>query len=367
MRSTSLLIPVLIFVMVMAWPASAEVTIGTSTTSSGNVYTTGSIYVMSTPAGASAVLDGGVAQLLTPGTFINLPPGQHAVTVAKPGYQAYSTTVNVSVGTTRNVLVTLDQVIMAGGISVTATPKGSGLYVDDIYQGATDLIVGNLEAGPHKVTVDEPGYQASTQMVTVVSGQVIPVSVTLVPENNPPTGDLQITSAPPGAVVYLDGNYKGFTPPNDKLDINDLPPGIYTISLTKLGYMDYSTSVTLPAGKIIQVSATMVPSPNLPSAATAEIVSSPSGAEVYIDNVYVGITPISFQNVTPGNYTIELNLQGYKSFTTSGTVQAGQDVHVIAELSLVSTPTPTAASSNPFMVVLALTIVCLAGYLVYRR
>jgi hypothetical protein len=360
------LIPVLIL-MVVASPAMAEVTIGTGTVSSGDVYTTGNIYVMSTPAGASAVLDGGVAQFLTPGTFTNVPPGQHAVTVAKPGYQSYTTTVNVSVGTTQNVLVTLDQVIMAGGISVSSTPRGSGLYVDDIYQGATDLIVGNLQAGPHKVTVVEPGYQTSTQMVTVVSGQVIPVSVTLVPESNPPTGDLQISSTPSGAVVYLDGNYKGFTPPNDKLDINDLAPGTYTITMTKLGYLEYSTSVTLPAGKIIQVSATLVPNPTPPDAASADVVSTPSGAEVYINNVYVGLTPISFQNVTPGSYTIELRLQGYNSFTTTGTVQAGQDVHVVAALSPVATPTPTAAPPSPFLVVIALGIVSLAGYLVYRR
>jgi hypothetical protein len=366
MRSLYPFIP-LIILMIVALPGLAEVTIGTGTVSTGNVYTTGNIYVMSTPAGASAVLDGGVAQLLTPGTFINVPPGQHLVIVAKPGYQSYSKTLNVSVGTTENVLVTLDQVMMAGGISVAATPKGSGLYVDDIYQGPTDLVVGNLEAGPHKVTVDEPGYQASTQTVTVISGQVVPVSVTLVPENNPPTGDLQISSTPSGAVVYLDGNYKGFTPPNDKLDINDLAPGTYTLSMTKLGYQDYSTSVTLPAGKIIQVSATLVPTPTPPSAASADIVSTPSGAEIYVDNVYVGITPLSFQNVTPGSYTIELRLQGYNPFTTAGTVQAGSDVHVVAALSPIATPTPTAAPPSPFLVIMALGIVCLAGYLVYRK
>jgi hypothetical protein len=369
MRNMQLLIPVLTFMMVAAWPALAEVTIGTGTVNSGNVYTTGNIYVMSTPAGASAVLDGGVSQLLTPGTFINVLPGKHLVIVAKPGYQSYSNTVNVSVGTTQNVLVTLDQVILPGGISVTSDPQGSGLSVDGIYQGPTDLIVGNLEAGPHKVTVAEPGYQTSNQTVTVISDQVIQVSATLVPENNPPTGDIQVSSTPSGAVVYLDSNYQGFTPPNDKLDINDLAPGIYTISLTKLGYQDYTTSVTLPAGKIIQVSANLVPSPTPPSAASADIVSAPSGAEVYIDNVYVGFTPISFQNVTPGSYTIELTLQGYNPFITAGTIEAGQDIHVIAALTPVSTPTPspTAAHTSPFLVVMALGIVSFAGYLVYRR
>ncbi len=355
-----------LLVLVIASPALGEVTIGTGTVSSGNVYTTGSIYVSSTPAGASAVLDGGSAQLITSGTFINVPPGQHSVMIAKPGYQSSTTMVDVSVGTTANVLVTLEQVINAGGISVSSTPKGSGLYVDNLYQGITDMIVGNLQPGPHKVMVAEPGYQSSTQNITVLSGQVVPASFTLVPESNPPTGDIRVTSTPSGAVVYLNGDYKGFTPPNDHLDINDLPPGTYTVALTRLGYLDYSTSVTLPAGALIAVNATLVPAPVPPTAATAEIVSTPSGAEVYVNNAFVGITPFVSQNVTPGTYTIELRLQGYTPFTTTGTVQAGQDVRVIAALTPVATPTPT-ASSHPLLSLLALAIIALAAGILCRR
>jgi hypothetical protein len=355
----------ILMALVLASPAFGQVTIGTGTASTGNVYTTGNIYVMSTPAGASAVLDGGSAQLLTPGTFKNVPPGQHAVVVAKPGYQSSTTMVNVSIGETANVLVTLGQVVMAGGISVSSTPRGSGLYVDNLYQGITNMIVGNLQPGPHTVTVTEPGYQASTQTVSVLPGQVIPVSFSLVPESSPPTGDLRVSSVPSGAVVYLNGNYQGFTPPGDYLDINDLAPGTYSVSLTRLGYLDYSTSVTLPAGKIIPVNATLVPSPVPPTVATAEILSTPSGAEVSINNAFVGFTPLVFQNVTPGTYSIELRLQGYEPFTTTGTVQAGQDVRVIAALTPVATPTPTAAPLHPVLSLLALGIV--AGLLVFRR
>jgi hypothetical protein len=228
------------------------------------------------------------------------------------------------------------------------------------------MIVGNLQPGPHKVSVAEPGYQASTQTVTVLSGQVVSASFTLVPENNPPTGDIRVTSTPPGAVVYLDGNYKGFTPPNDHLDINDLAPGTYTVSLTRLGYLDYATSVTLPPGKIITVNATLVPSPVTPTVATAEIVSTPSGAEVYINNAFVGITPLVSQNVTPGTYTVELKLPGYTPFSTTGTVQAGQDVRVIAALTPVATPTPT-TSLPPLLPILSLGIVALAACLVLRK
>ena len=47
------------------------------------VVQTGNIYVNSNPAGASAILDNGYAQLTTPGTFSSVSTGWHNVQVSK--------------------------------------------------------------------------------------------------------------------------------------------------------------------------------------------------------------------------------------------------------------------------------------------
>lgn len=370
MRSMYLLISLLV-IMVATGPAVAAVSIGASTTAgAGTVYTSGNIYVSSEPSGASAVLDSGADVLFTPGTFPGVLPGQHTVVIAKPGFETSSSTVNVSTGTTQNLVVTLDRANMPGGISVSSTPKGVGVYVDFIYVGTTDLVVGNIASGSHLLTVVEPGYQAWSQSVTVVPQQVIPITVTLVPETNPSTGDLQVTSDPAGALVYLNGEYQGFTTQNNHLDVNDLAPGTYTINLTRVGYQVYSAPVTITAGQITRISPVLQPSATPAATASADIVSSPSGAEIYVDNVFVGYTPISFQNVTPGAYTIELRLAGYNTFTSSGQVQGGQDVHIVASLSPITpttTPTPTKAPMSSLTVVATLGILCVAGILVDRR
>jgi len=366
MKSRYVLVLALLTAIVITGLTSAQVTIQSSAGETESVYTTGSIYVASTPSGASAVLDGGFGQLFTPGTFTGVLPGMHNIRITKPGYQPSSTDVDVSIGATQNVIETLSQVVVPGSISVSTNPKGVGLYVDDFYQGKTDQIVGNLAPGPHKVTVAEPGFLTWSEIVTVMGGSMTPLTVTLVPENNPPTGDLQVLSTPTGAVVYLDGDYKGFTPPDDHLDILDLAPGTYTIVLRKLGYQDYTTPITIQAGKIVQVSPLLQPVSQLPAVASADIVSTPSGAEVYVNSQYMGITPLSFQNVTPGNYTITLQLQGYTTFTTTGQALPGQSIHIIAALSPIATPTTT-APSTPLLVVIALGIVCLKGYFIKRR
>ena len=344
-----------VLVAMLTGPVVAEITIEGGPGSAGNVYTTGSIYVDSSPPGATALLDGGTAYLYTPGTFSALPPGEHTVILAKPGYQTLSKSVKVSTGGTVNIIVTLDQVVAPGSLSVSSTPKGAGLYIDGISQGKTDRIVGNLAPGSHLVTLTLAGFTTWSQMVTVKSGELTPVTATLIAEVNPTTGDLRVSSTPSGAAVYVNGNFEGTTPPDSLLDITDLAPGAANVLLKKSGYADYQTTAVIESGKLVQVFATLQPAPVQASTATAEITSTPGGANVYIDNMFVGITPLTFQNVTPGTYTVQIRLDGYTPYSSTGQVVAGQDIVIAVSLAPVATPTTTTkAPISPFSAMTAL-------------
>lgn len=367
MKSILMILLMVSILVIIAGPVSGEVTmqVGTAATQ-GNVYTTGNIYVDSSPPGASAILDGGSAQLFTPGTFASVPPGTHGVVVVKPGYQPYTGTVKVTTGTTQNVIVTLNRVSNPGGISVSSSPRGAAFYVDDLYFGQTNQVVGNLAPGPHVVRISEAGYVAWSDTITVTPGDITSVSATLVAETNPNTGDLQVSSSPSGAAVYVNGDYMGFTPPNDLLDI-ELSPGSYTVLVKKPGYQDYSTTQAIQAGKKVQVLAPLQPG-TLPSGeATADISSDPSGADVYVNNVYMGITPLSFPNITAGNYTIEIRLEGYNAFSTTGQVIPGQNIQVIAALSPVATQAPTKSPPGVLLPVIASGIAGAIGIALKRR
>lgn len=78
---------------------------------------------------------------------------------------------------------------------------------------------------------------------------------------------------------------------------------------------------------------------------TLQLTSSPSGAEVYLDNQYRGSTPCTIPDVEPGFHTLELRSSGYQIWSTTITVPQGSS-QIYAELSLQST-TPLPQDVSP--------------------
>jgi len=330
---------------------------------------TGNIYVNSNPSGASAILDNGYDQLTTPGTFNAVSTGWHNVQVSKSGYQLYSTSIEVKPGQTSNVYATLVPNTQYGSISITSLPVGASLYVDTIYQGLTNQIVGSLAVGPHTVTLKKSGYKDFTQTVTVNNAQTTSLSVTLSPLASPTTGDLDVSSTPYGASVYLNGDYQGETRSSGPLYITSLVPGTYTVILKKSGYQDYTTTAKIVAGTTAQVAAVLQPASAKPTTASAEINSQPSGADIYINNAYKGVTPLSFENVpidATKTYTIEIRMEGYKTYTSSGSISPGQNVVIDAALTPLAQPT-TKSPLSLMPIVAALSIMGLLSVILMKK
>jgi hypothetical protein len=229
--------------------------------------------------------------------------------------------------------------------------------------------VSNLAVGSHTVTLKKSGYQDYTQTATVNNAQTTYLSVTLSPLASPTTGDLDVSSTPSGASVYLNGAYKGETRSSGPLFITGLSPGAYSTVLKKSGYNDYSTTTNIVAGTTAQVSAALQPATVKPTTASAEIYSQPSGADVYINNAYKGVTPLSFENVpidATKTYSIELRLAGYKTYTDSGSISPGQNVVINAALTPLP-PTTTASPLSLMPIVAALSIIGLLSVVLMKK
>ncbi len=328
----------------------------------------GNIYVTSSPSGASAVLDGGQDQTTTPGTFHGVGTGYHNVRVSLSGYQPYSTDVQVYLGGTANVYATLIPRQQIGSLSVGSTPLGAGLYVDGIYQGETAQIVGGLAPGLHTVNLKLAGYQSWSNTYTVNAGQTTYVNIMLIPVSKPTTGDLLASSTPPGAAVYLDGNYQGITPQSGgPLDVTGIAPGQHTVLLKKEGYQDYTATVQITPGQAAQVSPTLQQESQQQQTTSASIDSVPSGADVYVNGQYLGITPMASQTAPTGTYNVTIMMTGYQPYSTIVTLTPGQAVQIHAALAPAAATTTATRAGLSGLVALGGVVAAIVGYAARRR
>ncbi len=99
-----------------------------------------------------------------------------------------------------------------------------------------------------------------------------------------------------------------------------------------------------PVGKIVTN-----PFPN--QTGNLSIISNPSFANIYLDNVFRGVTPRTLNNLNQGIHSIKLTRSGYNDYIRSIPIAGGRTVYLYANLtpinqvgSLYITSTPSSAS-----------------------
>ena len=143
----------------------------------------GQLTVDSTPSGALVQLDGqGDASWVTPLALSNLQPGPHSITVSKPGYGTDSRTINIASGSKGTTTIHLTQ--LSATLLVKSTPSGANIFVDGRDVGAKTPAQVSVNKGQHVVLVRLTGYLDETMNAQFVLGQTFNFSPTLRPMGN---------------------------------------------------------------------------------------------------------------------------------------------------------------------------------------
>lgn len=305
------------------------------------VVDTGSIYAKSSPSGAS-IYANGVFYGYAPLTITDLDPGSYSMKATLSGYSADAQIITVYAGRTASYYPTLQQSPPSphatGTVYLKSSPSGAAAYVDGEYRGTTPLTV-SLYTGNHDVTLRLSGYSDWTSTVYVTSGS----SQTLYPSLSPATsGMMTLGSAPAGAQVYLDSNLVGVTNSAGAFTLSSVTAGNHIVKVTAQGYNDWIETVYIKANTNNYVQVSMIPSGSTPVGAsgTVQIVSSPAAAEVYIDNIFRGYSPVTLTQIDAGQHTLTLKLSGYSDYVSTITVTSGQTLPVAVTLTPAPTPTP---------------------------
>lgn len=321
----------------------------------------------SSPRGATVRVDGHYVGT-TPVTTQVTAGTTHRVQVESSGYDAFSGVYTAYSGQTTNIYASLTPTPQTTGyLTVTSSPAGADVYVDGSYRGYTPMSVGNLIVGAHTLELRLSGYQKSTQTFQIYSGQTTTKNVGLSP-STPSTGSISVQSFPAGASIYLDGNFQGSTFANDYFDIIGVSTGTHSIMLRKPGYQDYSTTVSVTGGGIRYITATLTQQTAPQTTGKVNVMSGPSGAEVYVDNLFRGYSPVLVPDLSVGSHSITLKLSGYTDWMSSFEVTAGQTTPVSATLTpRQAPPAPTPSGGLPVAVIGAVGLLGILLFVAKRR
>ena len=267
-------------------------------------------------------------------------PG-HTVNVYKTGYESFFRYYqgNPSSGQTIYVYASLSPVQGTGNIYVTSSPSGASATLDNSRTGNTPYTFASVASGTHTIQISRSGYETYSGTVQVSSGSTTTVSVTLPPISSS-VGSLYLTSNPSGAQVYVDSTYRGSTPTT----VGTLSEGTHTVQLRLSGYSDFSQTVTIYGGQTTTLNANLVQPTPTPSVGSLSIASSPPAAEVYLDNVFQGYTPLTLNNIPPGLHAITLRLAGYQDWQENVQVSGGQTASI--QGSLIPNPATTVPTTT---------------------
>lgn len=312
----------------------------------------GTIYVQSNPAGAAIYLNGNM-QGYSPLTIPNLPPDSYSMKASLPGYTPDTQLVNVYSGRTSTYYPNLQSSPPAprisGTVSISSSPNAAMVYVDGNYQGKTPLTV-TLYPGTHSFRISLSGYNDYTTSLYVSANTNQKLNA---PLTAAVYGTVAVSSLP-GSAVWMDSNLQGRIPSAGTLTLPGVTSGNHVFKLTAGGYNDWINTVYVQPNAVTPVIAILSPSGGMPAPVPStggfNIVSTPAGAEILIDNLFRGYTPSTPDGITAGQHQILLKYAGYVDYSTTATVNANQITPLAISMQPAPTLTPESAPSLAFLI-----------------
>ena len=177
------------------------------------------------------------------------------------------------------------------------------------------------------------------------------------------TGSLHVDGDPPGMEIILNGRVAGQVPESGVLVIEQVPIGEHRIIGTAPGFSEQEAYVLVPDGMPVQVRMTL----EKIHTGTLDVTSVPNNVQVYINNVYRGVTPLHLTDIEQGSNEVTLRLSGYQDWSTW--VEVGSEaVSVSGELTFLSSgsTTPTGGPSG-IATILLIGIGCICALFFRRR
>ena len=339
------------------------------------------------PKNAIVEVDGQQLTVTDGMATVRKPFGTYTYTITADRYHAYTGNIIVNDPVNRHeVKVALKSAAGRLSIPTTESAKGGAVYLNNQKVGTVPLSQ-VVASGIYNVKIVQPMYAAFEQTVTITDDQTTTITPILKPlfgyvevpeEGNLKGGKVYVNNKEVGTVPYkseklAEGNYvirvvrEKYAPVEQTLFVGNGKSAVFRTQLTatfsrvvlttdkeseiwvndvKRGVGTWSGELTYgaylveckrpnhrPTSKEITISANSkgatirLESP-IPITGTLDVTTTPLDADIYIDGVYKGKTPLLLPDFLIGKHTISLTKDGYTEHKVDIFLAEGDDKQI---------------------------------------
>jgi hypothetical protein len=284
----------------------------------------GTVVVDADVPDAEVYIDGNKHPDNTPAVISNVIEGLHVIEVKKAPGLPWKQTVEVKASQQIKVRAGL-AAQMSGGVGVVrvlSDAQGARAFIDGNDMGPVPVDIKDVKAGEHIVQVKAPGFQAAEKHVAVTAGASQIVKFDLNTEISGDQGLLKVVSTVPEAVVFIDGAAVGKVPQEKRIAAGEHP-----VVVRLDGFKQFEQKVRVDPGKTVTVQA------ELKAVGRLRILSTPMGAQVMINGLPAGKTPLDTE-VEVGETVVRIEQGGFQPFEQTLTIQGGKTETLSRELAV---------------------------------
>jgi formylglycine-generating enzyme required for sulfatase activity len=247
-----------------------------------------------------------------------LRPGTYTLHATKECYVALDQPFEV--GTEKNQTLRFKMERLPGRISVQTHPDGqpgapltgARLVIDGQEVGVTPISNLEVKAGSRVFEIQAENYQdikIEAQITGCPEAQSFEFALI------PGWSDVFISSVPEGASVSLDGKAAGKTPVTI-----ELPEGQYMLQISADGFKPWQTRLAVEPNQPQSIKDVRLQ----PADGTLALQTTPSGANVTIDQKFVGKTPVKVSLQADIRHEILISKAGYENAAQTVQVATGK-------------------------------------------
>ena len=218
--------------------------------------------------------------------------------------------------------------------AISIKPKTAVLWINGKQQevSADGEYSAMLPYGSHSYRVEAGGYISKNGTFTISSGDMTPISVSLVSA----MATVSVTCPTPAVSLYVDKKLVGNAPWT-----GNLKEGMHLIEARKSGYRSTQKTIQLSQQQRMDVSLEALTAIK----GNLSVNYKPFGADVYVDGTKIGQSPRVFNGLLIGSHQVEVRKAGYNTERKSVTVAEGQTVSMTGSLTVTSS-SPSSMSGN---------------------